>query len=316
MKFRTELKIKSSTLDLDPFGGLLFLGSCFSDNIGERFKSLGLPIVTNPFGVIFHPFPLLDLIETALQWGFEYDDSHLFEYEDRFYSLAHHGSYSGRQASELLQRMNGDLKILRDGLKQAKCLCLTFGTSWGYTREKKVVANCHQLPQSFFEKRLSSSADVESRINEVVEALLRSEKIDSTLKIMLTVSPVRHVKDGLIENNRSKAQLLSAVHTVSEQFEAVSYFPSYELVVDDLRDYRFFKADLVHPNEMAIDYVEEAFIEWVFGQDERKVLQELKKFTVFRNHLVKTEDLQEQLAHEALVEEKRAALHKKYPLLK
>lgn len=309
MKFRTELNIKPAPFQISPFEGMVFMGSCFSDHMGERFKRLGIPLLTNPFGVIFHPLPLLEIVLKALDPEFSYSAAGLFYYENRYYSLTHHGSYSGKSEEKLLEKLNNDLELLRSGLAESKALCLTLGTSFGYEREGRIVANCHKLPQSFFQKKLSNSAVIEKKLEAVIEALHRK---NPSLKIVLTVSPVRHVKDGLVENNRSKAQLLTAVHNVCESTGNAFYFPSYELVVDDLRDYRFFKKDLVHPSEMAVDYVQEAFLKFVFDEKSIKVIEELQKFQLFQSHKVSSENKE---IHELKVQEKKSELTKKYPMV-
>lgn len=307
MKFRTELNIKPAPFQISPFEGMVFIGSCFSDHMGERFRRLGIPLLTNPFGVIFHPLPLLEIVLKALDPDFSYSAVNLLHYENRFYSLAHHGSYSDKSEEILLEKLNRDIGFLREGLADCKLLCLTLGTSFGYEREGRVVANCHKLPQSFFQKKLSSSAVIEKKLEEVIEALHRK---NPSLKIVLTVSPVRHVKDGLVENNRSKAQLLTAVHNLCESIDNAFYFPSYELVVDDLRDYRFFKKDLVHPSDIAVDYVQEAFLKFVFDDKSIEVIVELQKFQLFQSHKVSSENKE---IHELKVQEKKSELKKKYP---
>ncbi len=307
MKFRTELNIKQAPFQINPFEGMVFMGSCFSDQMGERFKRLGIPLLTNPFGVIFHPLPLLEIVSKSLDPEFSYSPANLLHHENRFYSLAHHGSYSDKSKERLIEKLNLDIGLLRHGLANSKLLCLTLGTSFGYESKGRVVANCHKLPQTFFEKKLTSLAVIEKKLEEVTEALHRK---NPSLKIVLTVSPVRHVKDGLVENNRSKAQLLTAVHNVCESTGNAFYFPSYELVVDDLRDYRFFKKDLVHPSEMAVDYVQEAFLKFVFDEKSIKVIEELHKFQLFQSHKVSSENKER---HELKVQEKKSELTKKYP---
>lgn len=309
MKFRTELNIQPAPFQINPFDGLIFMGSCFSDHIGVRFKKLGIPALTNPFGVVFHPLPLLEILLKALQRKFIYSSSDITQYENRFYSLAHHGKYSDESEEILLERLNADLKLLRDSLKNSKSLCLTFGTSWGYEFENGIVANCHKLPQSLFHKSLTSSDIIEQKLKEVVEALHCENEL---LKIILTVSPVRHVKDGLIENNRSKAQLLAAIHNFCDSSKNTIYFPSYELVMDDLRDYRFFKADLVHPSDMAINYVHEAFLKFGFDEKSIAVIDELQKFHLFSSHRVISDKKEN---HEFKVQERYSDLKKKYPKL-
>lgn len=310
VKFRTELKLEKSAMEIDPFEGMLFLGSCFSGHMGERFDSIGLPVVKNPFGVVFHPLPLLDIIDKAGLKDFSYSDTDLFQHLGKSYSLGHHGSYTSIDSEILIDQLNKDLSVLRKGFNESKTICLTLGTSWGYHKGEVLVANCHKLPQKFFTKKLSSSSEIKERLIDTLSAF---ERKFPCKQIILTISPIRHVKDGLVENNRSKAQLITAVHDVVDELEFVHYFPSYELVMDDLRDYRFCTADLVHPNDMAIDYVQEGFEAWGMSEKSRMAINELKKFKSFKNHRVLSEVENDRQVHLDLIDKKRKELSKKYP---
>lgn len=309
MKLRTELEIKNQ-LDIDPFGGMVFLGSCFSDNIGGKIKSLGLPSVVNPFGVIFHPLPLIDILEKVSS-DEVYAENDLLEHEGKFYSLNHHGSFSGNDKKALLSRMNQSLSELRSSLEESKLICLTLGTAWGYEYEERLVANCHKLPQKLFSKKLTSVEQLSGKLVSGIDALQRKFP---ELKVVLTVSPVRHIKDGIVENSRSKAHLLTAVHSAVEELSNVSYFPAYELVMDDLRDYRFYKKDLIHPSDVAVDFVYENFKKFSFTKYE--IFTELEKFGQFRSHKVMTSDYEEAQKHENSISQKLEMLNKKYPKLK
>ena len=308
MKLRAELNVKNE-LQANPFGGVAFLGSCFSDNIGERFKRLALPAEVNPFGVIFHPLPLLDILE-KINDGTKYSETDIFQSDHHFYSLAHHGNFSSTNADALLLKMNDALNLLRNQLVQCEMLCLTFGSAWGYDYEGKIVANCHKLPQKLFTKKLTSSVEIGKKMAVIFKAL---QSQFPQLKIILTVSPVRHVKDGLVENNRSKSQLISAVHQVSNKLEEVFYFPAYELVIDDLRDYRFYKSDLIHPSDLAVDYVYEHFKSFAFLQNE--VFLELEKFSRLSAHKVLSNDEVKIQEHESLLLRQKEKLTSKYPSL-
>jgi len=266
--FRTEVIVGRHSGELlshnDP---ILLMGSCFSENIGEKLQHAKFDLVVNPFGISYHPLPLArSLDRLANPVPFTHSDLSI-DLQDRFCSFEHHTRYSNADADLCLKQINADLERGAAQLLKAKFLFLTLGTAWGYSHSREdgkeeggdrlpgpVVANCHQMPHRSFVKWMVRPDQAAAALRSATEACLR---VNPSLQIVVTVSPVRHWRDGAIENSRAKASLLLAVDELvgSSSSSRVTYFPSYELVLDDLRDYRFFEQDMLHPSAAAIDYI-------------------------------------------------------------
>ena len=232
------------------------LGSCFSDEIGEQMKQRYLNVTCNPFGTLYNPLS----IAQALQMN---DTPELIEHDGLWHSMAHHGSFSRATREEAEQAVRASMEMMQSALAEATVVIVTFGTAWVYelvesqkSKDKSpyIVGNCHKLPESCFTRRRLS-------VEEIVEAWKPILEKYSDKHWLFTVSPIRHIKDGLHENEISKATLLLALEAISRQHSVVRYFPSYEIVLDELRDYRFYADDLVHPSSMAVNYIWERFVE-------------------------------------------------------
>ena len=257
MEFRTQIPIKEQSNNLiDYQSNILLLGSCFSENIGEKFEYYKFQNLVNPFGILFHPKAIATFFERVIEERF-YSEKELIFYNERYHCFDAHSSLSNSNSEELLNHLNNILKTVRVQLKSTSHIIITLGTAWVYEHntQNRTVANCHKIPQKEFHKRLLSIEDITASLQKVQSLIT---KLNPEVQIVYTVSPVRHLKDGFIENQQSKAHLLSAVHeTVSNTNTA--YFPSYEIVMDDLRDYRFYKEDMVHPNHIAVAYIWQQF---------------------------------------------------------
>ncbi len=247
-------------------------GSCFAEHIGHKIKAAYLPATINPHGILFNPLSIANSLQACM-------DKQVYTAEDVFlsgelwHSWNHHGCFAGTNKQEVLANMNKELSEASATFQQSKFVMLTFGSAWVYALKEntKVVANCHKMPANLFEKRLLT-------VKEIVAAYtnLFNQPVFKNKQVVLTVSPVRYVRDGLVENNQSKAVLLQAVHQLAALFNNVYYFPAYEIVVDELRDYRFFEKDMVHPNQLAIDYVWERFGHTFFDDTTATVVKELE----------------------------------------
>ncbi len=235
---------------------LLLMGSCFSENVGRRLVDHKFDSVINPFGTIYNPLSIFRLLDGSIEG--EVDDGAIFEQDGVCYSWDTHSALSHPDRTELSRMVAAAQASVRRQLERKSWIIVTPGTAWVYERkvEGRLVANCHRVPQREFNKRLLSK-------EEILEAFgathRRVSAINSETNWLFTVSPVRHIRDGLVENNRSKGILLDAIHSLVEHYDNCFYFPSYEIVIDELRDYRFYDRDLVHPNELAIDYVWDQF---------------------------------------------------------
>jgi len=258
MKLQTQIPLQKMTGNqIDYQSKLLLLGSCFVENIGDTLTYYKFQSTQNPFGVLFHPKAVEKLIVSALQ-DKKYVEDDVFYHNEQWHCYDAHSQLSNSSKSEILQQLNTHLKVTKQQLIAASHVVITLGTAWVYTQKATdmAVANCHKVPQTNFEKGLLSV----SAISESLQTIIKEIKtVNPTVTIIFTVSPIRHIKDGYVENTRSKAHLIAAVHAVNSESDASYYFPSYEIMMDELRDYRFYTEDMLHPNATAIKYIWEKF---------------------------------------------------------
>lgn len=239
------------------------------ENIGKKLEYFKFQNLVNPFGILFHPAAIREFFEKVEQQSV-FSDEDVFYHNELWHSFSAHSDLNTSQKGEILKLLNSAVKDALAFLKTASHVIITPGTAWGYRSLEtgKIVANCHKLPQKNFTKELT---EVEQDLRRSVEII---QSLNASAEIILTVSPVRHLKDGFVENQRSKARLISAVHNIVEATQKVHYFPAYEILMDELRDYRFYAEDMVHPNETAINYIWKNFIEtWVTSEAEKVMKQ-------------------------------------------
>ncbi len=248
---RTEVNIFSNFSKLEVEQEYLFLGSCFAKSIGQKFKSLGLMANANPLGVIFHPIPLFQLVERALS-DLYFEPKDFFEFQDYWFNFQLSGSCARFDKNEAVNFANQKLIELKSQIISSDRLFLTFGTSILRKISNIPVANCHKQPSKLFTKEISSSFEILPYLELVLDIIFRT---NPKLKISLSVSPVRHSKEGMVENSLSKSNLIILCNSLKLQYKTIEYLPIYEFVVDELRDYSFFKEDMVHPNNQTIDMV-------------------------------------------------------------
>ena len=256
MEFRTQVPIRAFENPLDYTSRIVSIGSCFAVNIAEKLNYFQFQNSVNPFGILFHPAAIEKFIGyVAQQKIFTRDD--IFFHNERWQCFDAHSGLSDSDENVVLNRLTEAVANSAAEFTRATHLIITLGTAWAYREVEsgQIVANCHKVPQHRFTKDLQPvSAIVESLKNSITAI----QSINPALNIIFTVSPVRHIKDGFVENQRSKSHLLTAVHEVVDH-ELANYFPSYEIIMDELRDYRFYMSDMLHPNQTAIDYVWERF---------------------------------------------------------
>lgn len=274
MKFRTELVLNPAVRKISHSQQILSIGSCFADEVGKKLTDAKFSMLSNPFGTIFHPLAIENALARILSLT-HYCSDEIFNHGELFFSWDHHTSFNRTSANETLESINTQLEKANKFIRETSVFILTFGTAWVYQLKdtELFVANCHKVPAHVFEKILLTEKQLESAIRNCINLII---DIHPNAHIIATVSPVRHTKDGIVENSLSKARLISALHTVIEEW-AVDYFPAYELLNDDLRDYRFYKEDLVHPNSMATEYIWNKFSEVYFEQSTMDKIQELNK---------------------------------------
>ena len=261
---------------------ILFIGSCFSEEIGNKLNSFKFDVLQNPNGILYDPISMSDVLFSYIE-NKHFEEENLFELNGLWHSWKHHSCFSVTTKTEILDKIENSQSRAHAFLKEAKILFITFGSAFNYVlkNNSQNVANCHKAPSNIFLKNLLSIEEIKTDWLSAISAL---EIFSPGLKIVLTVSPVKHIKDGVIENNRSKSRLLEAVHQVVDEKKNVFYFPAYELVNDVLRDYRFYKKDLVHPNDSAIDFVFEKFSDSFFDKNTKETRNEIEKILAAVNH--------------------------------
>ncbi|WP_439152575.1 GSCFA domain-containing protein [Winogradskyella sp.] len=254
MNLQTKIKLQPQKFNqIDYNSKVLLLGSCFSENIGKKFDYFKLQSSTNPFGILFHPLAIENLIVRAINKDY-YIAEELHFVNEQWCCLDAHSRLNEVSKDDLFSELNTQLDHTNKKLHKASHLVITLGTAWvyRYIETDKIVANCHKIPQKKFLKQLLSVDDITQSLEAII-TLVRS--VNPKVNFLFTISPVRHLKDGFVENNRSKSHLLSSIHQIVDSKNQIDYFPSYEILMDELRDYRFYKTDMVHPNQQAIDYI-------------------------------------------------------------
>ena len=275
MIFQTQIPLKKQKHHLINYNSkLLLLGSCFSENIGNKLSYYKFQTQQNPFGILFHPKAIETFIAKVINEE-KYTENDVFFHNERWHSFDAHSVVSSTSKEELLNTLNTNINSTFLQLKNTSHVIITLGTAWVYREiaTDALVANCHKIPQKKFLKELLTIEEVSESL-EAINSLVKS--INPETIIIYTVSPVRHIKDGFIENQRSKAHLLSAIHQVVEPRNNTHYFPSYEIMMDELRDYRFYAEDMIHPNQIAIDYIWEKFSEVWFSEEAIETMKEVE----------------------------------------
>ena len=285
MKFRTELEVSPAKKQIAIDHSILTIGSCFAENISTYLRQSFFNLLENPFGVLYNPFSIATALQLILsQKSFTKED--LILHQGEWHSFWHHSTFSHHNPEICLQKINHQIQAAHQFLKQADWLIVTFGTAYVYLHRqlKSVVANCHKLPEAHFHRKLLTVEEITYKWQQTVGLL---KKFNLELKIILTISPVRHFRDGFIENQKSKATLILATHQILTQTKDHFYFPAYEIVLDDLRDYRFYEANLTHPNQLAVDYIWKKFQKMFFTKTTRQSVSELLKFRSRLTHKVR-----------------------------
>lgn len=257
MEFRTVVDIKPSAEKLDYDSHIFMLGSCFAENIGEKLKYYRFTTELNPCGIVYNPMSVANVLKLVAE-DYRFQEGDLWENAGKWVSLYHHGSFSSEDKQLCLSQINGRIEKAAEGLRHTRLLLITFGTSWVYRHKVtgSIVANCHRFPSADFERYRLSPEEI---AEEYTALITRLREISPQLKVVFTVSPIRHWKDGAHGNQLSKAVLLLAVEELVRQIPEVYYFPSYEIVMDELRDYRFYGEDMLHISSQAVEYIWERF---------------------------------------------------------
>lgn len=287
MKFRTEVDIPASEKKIEIEDKIFSIGSCFASEMTDLLQDGQLQTLNNPFGTIFNPFSINYAVNRLHDSAF-YEEEELITYNEEYISLDHHTSFDTRYIHQTLDKINGAIEAGNAFLQEADWIIITYGSSFIYEflPKKKLVANCHKIPQKFFEKRLLSHQEL---TNSIYQTILDLKDIcKEGVQILFTVSPVRHTKDGMVENQLSKSKLITAIHESISMLEDCHYLPVYEILMDDLRDYRFYKEDMIHPSTQAVNYIFEKFGNAYFSGDTQNFIKENFKIIKALEH--KTSD--------------------------
>ena len=281
MDFRLEFTPKPFDVKINHQQNLLLIGSCFTEQIGTKLSSHKFSVLDNPNGILFNPVSISKSISSYID-NKQYKESDLFYQNECWNSWEHHSRFSKPVVIECLNAINESQSKANAFFKKADWLLITLGSAFVYQLEnKEVVANCHKVPTDKFVKRLLPVEEVFAGLQQMIEKIV---SFNHGLKIIFTISPVRHLRDGFVENNRSKATLIQAVHQLTEKNINCFYFPAYELIIDDLRDYRFFAEDMVHPNYAATNYVWEKFIATCIDEPSQQLMKEIAVIVAAKNH--------------------------------
>lgn len=305
MDFRIPVEIPPYPFRIGPSDRGLVVGSCFAAHIGGWLRSGKMPLCVNPFGVLYNPASISQALE-RLASGRLFGEDELFENNGLWHSFGHHGDFSGQDRETTLAKINHALTDGTAALTKADYLMLTLGTAWVYEWQGKVVANCHKLPAREFTRRRLSVAEIVGMLAEQIDRW--PEK-----KVILTVSPVIHRGDGMVENQLSKSSLIVAAHELVSRFpERVSYFPAYEIVTGELRDYRFYAEDMCHPSPLAVGVVRERFAEGLLSPEAVSLVADAAELRRAMDHRPLHQESMEYERFRAKMRQKAETLQRRY----
>lgn len=309
MNFKLNFDIKSPARKINYSDKLFFIGSCFSENIAEQFDKHLFSVVSNPHGILFNPTSITNALQDVIN-KIEYSEQDIFFEQGLWRSFQHHGQFSNADKNVCLKQINSSINKAHEQLKKSEYIFITLGSAFAYKhiQQQNIVANCHKIAAKEFEKVLISKEDITSSYKKLITEL---KTFNPNIKIVFTVSPVRYIRDGLVENNQSKAILLQSIHELIATNENCFYFPSYEIVIDELRDYRFFKEDMVHPNELAVKYIWERIQQSWIDATSLEFINEAGQYKRLLEHRVLNE--YERGKHQGNLKVAKTNLLKNYP---
>ena len=311
MNLSTEIKIQPIEQRIVYGDKLLFLGSCFADEIGNICKGLGFDALVNPFGVLFNPASICQSVE-RLESGKNFTKNDVIEVGGEFFcTFSHNTEFWNPSPERLLEMVNGSLNSARQHFLQAKWIVISLGTSWIYRHKQRglIVSNCHKLPSQLFQREFLTTEQSTELLSQLVEK--HEDK-----QFIFTVSPLRHLKDGLHENQISKAALLLAVDEICKRFGNAHYFPAFEILLDELRDYRFYKEDMIHPTEQAVRYIWERFTDFAIAKSELPAMKQVSELKLMLQHKVFFPESESFRKFEAMKDSKMADFERNYPKVK
>lgn len=310
MEFRTKISIESSANLISHANKVLLVGSCFTENIGNLLLQLQFQVYQNPHGIIYNPVSIFNSIAEVATTR-KYTEKDLLLNNELYVSLNHHGKFSGLEKGQVLNSINDEIQHANEHFKESDFIVITLGTSfvYEYLELQKIAANCHKIPNTKFAKRLLT-------IPEIIEAFGTIQLYLQNKKIIFTVSPVRHWRDGAVENQRSKSILIEGIHQIIDAHSNCIYFPAYEIMMDELRDYRFYEKDMLHPNTVAVEYIWQRFSETYFSASTQQINQQIAKINLLLQHRIKHENTNEQKQFNASVEKAIEKFKEEFPTVK
>lgn len=311
--FQTKVDVPESVVKIKYENKLISLGSCFAENIGRKLDDACFEVDVNPFGVLYNPLSIRNSIELLIE-NKRFTEADIFENRSLWQSFSHSSLFSDSLPEGCLNKINSRLEKASELLKESDFMLITFGTAWVFEEceSGRVVSNCHKLPANYFVRRRLSVDEIVSGYSVLISKL---QQLFPNLYIIFSVSPIRHWKDGPHENNLSKSILLLAIDLLREQFEQVQYFPAYEIQMDELRDYRFYASDMLHPSEVAVDYIWQRFSETYFDEPTSKIKKELEQLSADLSHRPLFPDSMEYQKFQANITNKQKELIARYPFL-
>jgi hypothetical protein len=332
LQFRTPLPGMRAAFQINHQNQLFVSGSCFAEHIGAKLSDLQFRVMNSPFGIVYNPYSILEGLERVATGGPAYTGEDVFEQEGIWRSWQHHSRFALPEREETVTALNRHLQEAHQTLLKTDRMLLTFGTAdVFYLKDNQcIVANNHKMPADHFGQRRLSAQEIAGK---AIAILTRLKQERPSLQVILTVSPVRHLRAGAVENQRSKAQLILACEALSRELPFVSYFPAYELLLDDLRDYRFYAADMLHPSELAVSYIWQYFAQTYFSAETQSLIAQIEKVKSAAAHrpfhsgtaahqkfvaqqLEAIQSLQNQLPEHSLQSEMQYFMQQKAPLFK
>ncbi|PKB15877.1 GSCFA domain-containing protein [Flavobacterium sp. 5] len=315
MQFTTQIPIPKSKSPIDYNSKIVSLGSCFAENMGAKFQYFKFQNETNPFGIIFNPVSIERIIRRVVTQEL-FTEKDVFFHNERWHCFDIHSDWSNSNKEELLENLNKILKSTIQQLIDSTHIIITYGTSWVYrnNESQEIVANCHKVPQKQFSKELLSIKIIDNSIQNTIDLI---KQINPNCNFIFTISPVRHIKDGFIENQLSKSHLFTALpKTINHQSSTINYFPSYEIMMDELRDYRFYAEDMLHPNQTAIDYIWERFSESCITENSFQTMKEVSEIQKGLNHRSFNPNSEQHFKFLSKLNQKIDILTQKFPHIK
>ncbi len=318
MKLQTHIPLQKAENQIDYKSRIALLGSCFVENMGRKMDYYKIRSLVNPFGILFHPKAIETLVSRSINQE-KYVEEEIFYHNERWHCFDAHSHLSHASQEKLITNLNEGLKTMYGSLVDSTHIIITLGTSWIYRNKQSnsVVANCHKVSQNEFSKELLSVKGIVESLGNIIDLV---KGVNPNVQFIFTVSPIRHLKDGFVENQRSKAHLISAIHHLTdspsnEGGRGEDYFPSYELMMDELRDYRFYEEDMLHPNELAINYIWEKFKKVWISENAFSTMDEIAAVQKGLFHNAFNPDSESHLAFQKSLRQKITSIQTRYPFI-